>query len=609
MKGLLKKAIELRGKIEPTPPEEDGIGYAEREEILEEINKIVSQHRIDIETSKTKPKPIKRDIIIPLLINIFAVILLASGIYLLSYVFDKREESYVTKNKEIMSAESKVISTLKEESEKQLNQKNKEIKKIQERLQEIARQKQNLELTMQQKIKEREAKLKAQLQEALKREREKLSGKGYSEAEINKRLKYLSAKIKKSNQQELEKYKQETQAELKKKQEEIERLMKTYQSELTKAREEQKRLESFYKQKEAELKEKYQSEKAALERKTESISAQLFKMKELRRKESLALDRIIGIYKKIQQAMETSDYETAKELLHEQEKLLSNRDMTALPAIKARIPVEKITIDSLKSLIAEKIENKRLREYEKLIKNIDKTIKTADYYYRKKQYGKAKYFYTKAMNQIASIKQGYSRLSTMQEQEYKKKLQKTVQEIETEANATITNLNSRILNLHSQLENVKKQLAKFKTEKDNRENKLKTFAERLNSLRAEYTRLLNTQRSTDNTQDQLLSVLETKVLVKQILTSDEIKKRYPTIYEEFEKSFTTYGNANRLAGEKESLSSVNKLLRYLNPSYPPTISSSRNQQNVTPKEIKENPETLHTLINLLKNLERLIKLK
>ncbi len=622
MKGLLKKAIELRESEKEELPEEQGIGETEKEEILDEINRLVSKHRIEIDDSRLKPKPLKKDILAPLIINILSIILLGAGIYSLSYFFDKREETYVVKKKTLLSAESKVISTLKEESQRQLNKKNMEIKKIQGRLKEIAREKETLELTMQQKIKQREEMLKKQLAETLKKEREKLLGRGYSEREINRRLKALSEKLRRSNERELEDYKRKAEAELKKKQQEIEKLMQSYQAELLKAREEQRRLKDFYTQKEAELKEKYQSEKAALEKKTQNISAELFKLKELRRRENLALDQIIGIYKKIQSAIDNSDYQGAKQSLNELNTLLSNREIASLPAIRARKPAEEITIKALNELISEKIENKRLREYQNLVQSVDRAVQSGNLYYRKKQYGKAKYFYTKAIKLIPSLRGGYAKLSSILDNEFNQKMTTTVKRLKTEADSVINNLNSQISNLnsqietlnsraqnlnsqigilHTEIERLKNNIAALKKEKEERETRLKTIKQRLFPLIEQYTKLLDSERTLSNSQDELLNVLETKVLVKQVLTSAEIKKRYPTLSNDFEKSFLTYGRINKLKGEKEALTSLNNLIRYLNPS------NAINTRHTPSKELKENPDSLHTLINILRNLKRLLE--
>ncbi len=615
MKGLLRKAIELRESEKEELPEEQGIGETEKEEILDEINRLVSKHRIDIDSTRLKPKPLKRDILAPLIINILSVFLLGAGIYSLSYFFDKKEETYVVKKKTLLSAESKVISTLKEESQRELNKKNMEIKQIQTRLKEIAREKETLELTMQQKIKQREEMLKKQLAEALSKERQKLLGSGYSEREINKRLKALSEKLKRSNERELANYKKQAQEELKKKQQEIEKLMQNYQAELLKAKEEQRRLKDFYTQKEAELKQKYQSEKAALEKKTQNISAELFKLKELRRKENLALDQIIGIYKKIQNAIDNSQYRSAKESLDELTRLLSNNEIASLPAIKARKPVEQITIKALNDLIFEKIENKRLKEYESLLKSVDRTVERANFYYRKKQYGKAKYFYTKAIQLIPSLKSGYAKLFSIQNNEFNEKITLRVKELKTEANSIINDLNSQVKNLNSrvgnlnsqigilrrQINNLRENISQLKEEKENREARLRTIKLRLTPLIEKYSNLLNSERTLNTPQNELLDVLETKVLVKQILTSDEIRKRYPELSNKFDKSFLTYGRINRAKGEQETLTSLNNLIRYINPS------NTSKLKHMPPREIKENPESLHMLINILHNLKKLVE--
>ena len=224
MKGLLRKAIEIREErkaFETQDTKESGIPPSERDEILKEINRIVEKQRIKLKPENLALKPLKRDVTIPVIVNIAAIIILAAGIYLLFSFFNQKESAYVTSSGNLVTAESKVIETLKKESQEKISEKNREILQIQSKLGKIKQERDTLKASMQEKIKERERQLKEQMEKLLRSEREKLKGQGLSESDIRKRISEIQAQMKSENEKALLEFKKQTEEELKKREEEI----------------------------------------------------------------------------------------------------------------------------------------------------------------------------------------------------------------------------------------------------------------------------------------------------------------------------------------------------------------------------------------------------
>ncbi|GEM_PF-1669465 len=565
MKGLLRKAIEIREErksFETRDTEESGIPPGERDEILKEINRIVEKQRIQLKPENLALKPLKKDVTIPIIVNIAAIIVLAAGIYLLFSFFNQKESAYVSSTGNLVTAESKVIETLKKESEKKINEKNREILQIQSKLGEIKHERDTLKASMEEKIRERERQLKEQMDRLLESEREKLKGQGLSESDIQKRISAIQAQMKSENEKALLEFKKQTEEELKKREEEISKEISRYQSQLEKAKEEADRLKTFYKERENELKKQYESEKAALLAREKGISAQLSSLKEIQKKEDFAFDQIFSIYKNAIVDIESGNYESASGRLDSLEELINKPDIASLPAIKKRKPVEDLTVKALHSLIRERKRAEELEKYKAQIDRAAAIVKRAENYYRRKRFSQAKAEYEKAITAVSAISGGYKRLRSMQSKELQDIISRNEREKEN-LNNRIETLNNRIEELQRSIVQLQSEIADLKTRLEEEKRRFAKIAESIEDLETTYKSSMEVTRKGTSAKEKLLSLLETKIIVKQIVTSGSIRRRYPDLYNKLEDYFDVLAEENRREGQAEVLDHISSLLSYL----------------------------------------------
>ncbi len=113
MSGLFQRAQEIRNHAQAGPgsenefilDEQSGISKEDQQEILEEIEKVSEESRISVTPETMAIKAAKRGFVFPLLVNIFAVLLLAGGGFTLYYLFQRGETVLMEEGSAIASAE------------------------------------------------------------------------------------------------------------------------------------------------------------------------------------------------------------------------------------------------------------------------------------------------------------------------------------------------------------------------------------------------------------------------------------------------------------------------------------------------------------------------
>jgi len=186
----------------------------EREEILEEIQKLVTTRRIDTSSEKLEMKKVKLGMWFPLSVNLLSLGLLAAGFFGARWYFDQRAEEIRTQSAQQFSLEGRLITKLLEESQKKIEEQQAEIDKIQGDLSRLTEEKDQLAGQYETQLKNREEQLKQELSQELATERARLSQQGVSQAEIDRRLKEFEDRKNSELNQNLERLRQEAQAEL-----------------------------------------------------------------------------------------------------------------------------------------------------------------------------------------------------------------------------------------------------------------------------------------------------------------------------------------------------------------------------------------------------------
>ena len=197
MSGLLQRAAEYRAnqrqlrlvRAESVDGyEELGGTPEERRAILDQIDQVINENRVEIGPDTFRFNAKKRGIGLPLLVNLVAILLAAGGAYYLIQTFADRESGVVGQATAQTSAEGRLLRTFREESDAQHSAKDDEIAGIQGRLAEISAEREQLQGNLNTQLDSQEEALRLEFESALAMERERLQGGGLSETEIEQRL-------------------------------------------------------------------------------------------------------------------------------------------------------------------------------------------------------------------------------------------------------------------------------------------------------------------------------------------------------------------------------------------------------------------------------------
>jgi hypothetical protein len=356
--GLFQRALEIRNhaqeKIEGEEfvlDEDSGISKEDQREILREIETAVQESRISVTPETMAVRAGKKGFLFPLLVNILFIVLLAGGGFALYYLFQRGETVLMEEGGAIASAEGKLLEELRKESEAALQAKNREINQIQARLQNIDKQRQELQVSMDEKVAAREAELRSALEAELAAERERLRQQGVSEADITSRMQVLETEKTADFQTELETFTQQAEAERLQQEEDLRALQLEYQQNLAQVEDERRRVQEEADAREAELEARLDAQAAQLEQATLEARAALNKLAAQQEKQTLAAAQLTGFYSRVKENLQEGDYDGAREDLQAIKEYLDDPSVATLPNILQRREIELFVVDSISGLV------------------------------------------------------------------------------------------------------------------------------------------------------------------------------------------------------------------------------------------------------------------
>ncbi len=319
----------------------------EREEILEQIDKISAGNRIEITPELFEVKPLKKGGVLPLVINILGLVVIAGGFFFANRYFQAKEESMVLGEKTYQTTEDSVVKELKKQAAEKLQAKQQEISRIQTELAKLDKESSTLKATMDSQIKSKEQELKAQMQQELEKERARLQSSGVSSAELEKKLKAFEAKKQNDINASLKTFKAQSEAALKEKEKELAQAKKVANQILEKANKDKAAIEAESLKKEAELKKQFEKEKQALTKQSSEAEQKLNELSQRQHNEQLILDQITSSYTSIINSIKKGEYPKAQLAISDLRNLLEDPKIKNLPTVYKRVPVENFILDSL----------------------------------------------------------------------------------------------------------------------------------------------------------------------------------------------------------------------------------------------------------------------
>ncbi|MCK5674687.1 MAG: hypothetical protein KAH95_15005, partial [Spirochaetales bacterium] len=325
----------------------EGHSEKEKQEILSEIDQITEQNRLTVSDDLFKITPLKKGGTLPLVINILGIIAIATSFYFTNRYFQEQEQSMAMEESSYDSTAGSVIERLKEQAEKDLNDKEMEILNIQGKLAELDKESASLRENMDSQIRDKELELRSEMEVALADERARLQNQDISTAELEKQLQEFQAAKENTFTAAIADFKSESEAAIKEKEEELARVKQSTQDFLEQANREKAAIEIDTQKREAELTEKFEAEKEALAQETTEATLKLQELSKLQKNEQLIQDQLTGSYNSIIESIKAGNYPEANINIADVRNLLDDPNIINLPSISKRRNLELYFLDSL----------------------------------------------------------------------------------------------------------------------------------------------------------------------------------------------------------------------------------------------------------------------
>ncbi|HUJ74663.1 MAG TPA: hypothetical protein VL359_07375, partial [bacterium] len=391
---------------------DSGISRADQQDILQEIEKVATKNRIAVTPEEFAVRAAKKGVLFPVLVNVIAVFLLAAGLAAF-YVFFQRGETQLTREGTgTITAEGKLIETFKKESEAKLQEKNQQINQIQSRLEEIDKQRQDLQANMDAKVRDKESQLKTAMAAELEAEKARLQKQGLSEQDIARRMAALQSQKTAESDAQLAAFRAQADADRKKADENLKTLQEEFNTSLAAANQQRQQVLDESKKREADL-------QAQLAQKTqEAASAQassaqaLAALQSQKQQEDLAAAQLVGLYSVVKDDIAAKDFAKAMTGLQAVRDYVNSTDVAVLPSMQQRRDVDLFVVDSLTSYVQAQLspasaDTSSLVAAAGQISEVRSDVTQADAQARAGNMADAEALYQKALSVIPEISRSY----------------------------------------------------------------------------------------------------------------------------------------------------------------------------------------------------------
>ena len=427
MSGLYRRALEiyrqtvglrLVGKGEKGLDIED-VSPEDRKKILRQINEVIDRNRIQVDADTFAITAKRSGIGLPILINASVVLVVVAALLAFTFLFNRQEDVLAAGTGTILSAESKLIETLRKESQAQLQEKDREILAFQEQLQDTLAQQRRLEAETERTLREREEQLEERLQAAVAEERQRLLDQGLSEAAVAERLRTFQAEKRAELEAEFAAFRRQTEEAAAAREAALAGLVSDYEQSLQTAQAERSELEDRLQQREAELEKQFEARTEALESDRARVAEQLSRLQEQQSQEQLVRDQILGAYQSVNESIAQGEYAVALQQLESIRTYLDQEPARSLAGIQRRRAVELFIISSLEDLIRsrsarDKQDTQSLIESGSRIEALNQGVGRANQLLEQGEGEAAQAQYLSALGEIPSARTAYDQLSVLE---------------------------------------------------------------------------------------------------------------------------------------------------------------------------------------------------
>jgi len=406
----------------------DDISQEEKRDLVRQIEGAVSSESIAATSRLFAFKPKNKGILFPVVINSAALVLIALVVFFSAIIYRVRHSEMSLETGTFLSTERRILDVFREESERQLEERDKAIVTIQDEVQELDRQIEELKRIMQSSIDNREKELRQAMQDALDSERARLRGQGISEEEIDRRIGELEERMSSEYNRQLEEYMRKSAATLKEREGELLEEKEKAEKRLEAASREKDQLIEETRRREAELQEKYDSAKTRLREETSEAEERFKAISELREKEQLVTDQILGSYAAIITKIENEDFDGAHKDIANLRAMLLDESLDYMPTVVKRRKIELFMVALLEERVeaelfgaegfvsAEEQDLDSIREAASLVLKIRQIVEKADAAFHEGDAEEAERLYTNAIHELQAVAAASRTLQTIKGQ-------------------------------------------------------------------------------------------------------------------------------------------------------------------------------------------------
>ena len=417
MGGLYQRALDYLQSndhvrlVRPGEADHDALaGTAdERAHIEAEIRRAVEQHRIRISPETFRIKPKRRGIRLPILVNVFAAVLIVAGAVLLNRIFDREEQTLVERTGSLASAEGRLLSALRQESADQISEKEREIAEIERRLAEVEAEREQIRSEAHARLETRESELRTKLEAELAAERSRLAAQNLTEPERIELLAMFREQRQSELEQQMELVQRDALVELQAREDTLAALAGEYGSILDATVAERDALEAQLiaeiRRREAEL----SGERAAATNRLDELRAE-------HDRRQLILDHILGFYRQVRESLAGGNYDDASRHLTSLREYLDSASFSSIPELARRRGVELFLVSSLEDRVeraraAGTVDTQSLVQSAAMISRVGTLIAAGDREHALGNVEQARALYVEAMHSIPAVQGGYTRLT------------------------------------------------------------------------------------------------------------------------------------------------------------------------------------------------------
>ncbi len=605
MSGLIQKALELKKRltVDSTLWDGDGglekIDPAERAEITGRIDQLLASRRIRIRPDRFAVKSRRRSLL-PFFVNMGALAGIIGGSLALYFSFNREESELVVDTAAVASTEGRLIDAIRRESEQKLAAKDGEILAAQQRLEEARKEREKISAESAARIAAREQELRSQFTAELEAERRRLVAAGVAGADLERRLRAYQDQKQAEYDDAVRSFRAQMDQQVAAREAAIAAVTTQYEASLASVQAERRALESELTRRQQEAAASARQREQELTADRARVAAELARISAQQEQERLALDQILSFYDRVNRDLAAGRYDQALEGVNGLRRLLEQPQVAALPAVQRRRSVETFIADSLEQLIqqrrAPQTDTSALLASTEAIARAGALVERGNGRYAEGDVAGARTLYEAALREIPQVQGGYARLREIEDiaaradarraadligegdrsferAEFQVSIDKYREAMRVlgRNDPAVERVVGRIADAGFRVFDAKRQADEQAARRD--------LLARLAQARAA---VAATSPRGDAAADQaeLSRLLEAKVRIRQVISSENVRALYPDLYDLMLRYFDVYGEQQVHEGRQAALAEVVTLVEGLSGSRNPAPSAAAGERTL-----------------------------